>query len=243
MPRLIDVRQLLSDNGRGRFDYTRPPRILVWHHTAVFYPLDRCDHAEHLAHIHMIEAYHIRQGYGVFGYHGIAFGCGCAYWTGDVRGARSHVASRNHEATGFCFAGDLRGRRPTAEAIAAARLLRAIHVRSWGDPDDEPGHTDFALPQYPTSCPGAPRAPWIRDIAHPPKEDDMTDEQAKMLEEIRDRMRLTNGPYDNQLIKALLDAEAEAADARANVFRKHAATHAAFIAAERDAIAAGKPIA
>lgn len=169
MLELNDVQSRMADKGKGRYARAangNPTIGLAWHHTAVLYALDGATPEQEWAHIQTIEQYHIAQGWRTFGYHGIVFPSGRAYLTGDLDGARAHVASRNHELVGFCLAGRFDGDAvPSALQLAGARLLRRMFVTWYGQPRDEKGHTEWALPEYPTNCPGPRRAAWIRLIA------------------------------------------------------------------------------
>ncbi len=167
MPELIDWRAHMSDQGKGRGALpANNVTGIAWHHTAVFYPAPNLTPAMERAHIAMIDIFHVRQGYVLFGYHGIAFASGRAYLTGDLNGVRSHVAGGpNYRLIGFCVAGDYSHSSPPDEALRALALLRRrahqTRIHAW----QEKGHIDWALPEHPTSCPGAQRAAWIPRIA------------------------------------------------------------------------------
>ena len=107
---------------------------------------------EEIAHIRRIDAYHASLGWGGFGYHYAVMPSGRVYRTGS--GSRAHVASRNHELIGIAWVGDLSGRRPTAiEIAAAAEAVQDAWERA-GEELPIKGHRDWALPAYPTACPG-----------------------------------------------------------------------------------------
>lgn len=178
---MIDFRSRLKDRGAGRG--TRTATIgIAWHHTAAFYPAAKLTEADEVAHILMIEQYHISLGYGVFAYHGIAFASGRAYLTGNLDALRSHVASRNHELIGFVVAGDYSNSSPPPLALRALAEFRVLVTGRLGALPER-GHGDWALPQYATSCPGAQRALWIPKIAEagtdPPPPDQEEDDMLK----------------------------------------------------------------
>jgi len=154
----------MRDGGRGHDKRTATVGI-AWHHTATFYAAAKLTPADEWAHVQMIELYHINQGYVLFGYHGIAFASGRAYLTGDLDGRRSHVANRNHELIGFCVAGDYSNSHPPDDALRALKALRTLARNAYPTMLPEKGHTDWAVPTWPTSCPGARRAEWIPRIA------------------------------------------------------------------------------
>lgn len=105
------------------------------------------------AHIKNIDAYHISKGYGGYAYHMTAFPSGRAYQTGDLNGARAHVQNRNNELIGVVCIGDFSTTLPALPQQMALKecldyMLTAYPDRAIG------GHTEWALDDDPTSCPG-----------------------------------------------------------------------------------------
>jgi len=166
--RLIDMRHEVIDGGVGRYSRTDNGYVTIgraYHHTAVLWLRPDATEVEERNHVHVIDQYHHGKGWGGFGYNGIVFPSGRAYFCGDWDGARAHVSSRNHELDGICFAGIFVGREPTDAAIAGARLLRGLSVEAHGE-IPEAGHGAWALPQFPTGCPGDDYGEnWIPRIA------------------------------------------------------------------------------
>jgi len=110
---------------------------------------------EEIAHIKAIDAYHVRVGYGGFGYNGIGFASGRGYVVGDGKQQRAGIYRRNHEIENFCLAGDFSIKTvPLGLVLIAARWVKA----KWAQHGVElpvKGHMQWALPESPTSCPGA----------------------------------------------------------------------------------------
>lgn len=155
--RLIDMRWQMIDRGKGRYSRKANGYKTIgraWHHTAVMTMRGDATEAEERNHVKMIDRYHYDMGWGGFGYNGIIFPSGRAYWCGDWDGARAHVSSRNHELDGICFAGlFIGGAEPTDAALAGARILRDLSIDAHGELP-EAGHGTFALPDFPSACPG-----------------------------------------------------------------------------------------
>lgn len=108
---------------------------------------------EEIAHIRQIEAQHLAQGYGGFGYQAIAFASGRVYVAGDCMGARAHVAGRNGEIEGICMAGDYRVLRPAQPLIAGVARYYRARVNMLGVLTIK-GHREWATSGNETSCPG-----------------------------------------------------------------------------------------
>lgn len=108
---------------------------------------------EEIEHIRAIEAQHLAQDFGGFGYNAIAFASGRVYVAGRCMGARAHVAGRNGELEGICMAGDYRTLRPAQALIAAVARYYRARVNVLGVKPIE-GHRDWALPGNETTCPG-----------------------------------------------------------------------------------------
>ena len=164
---LIDARHNVTlPEGRYKTDPGAIIGIAIHHTVTLFFPKPDMTEAEERAHIQMIDRYHVSQGWGGFGYHTITFPSGRTYITGDLDGARAHVASRNGELIGCAFAGDHSTQQPTddayaggASAVAAVRAYVAFAGLVVGTvvasrPLPIAGHRTWALAAWPTSCPG-----------------------------------------------------------------------------------------
>ena len=130
---------------------------VAYHHTVTTVPPDAGE-AEERAHLRAIDAYHVRQGYGGFGYHLAVFPSGRTYLCGDLSGQRAHVAGRNHELLGVAAVLDATRQQPTPAQLAG--LGRAIRA-CWDYTGREvaaAGHGDWALPGWETGCPAGLRA-------------------------------------------------------------------------------------
>lgn len=124
--------------------------IALHHSVTTISPL--ASEEEERAHIRAIDAYHKGQGWGGFGYHYAVFPSARVYRTGV--GSRAHVASRNHELAGIVWIADLSNRLPNMyEIAAAAEAIVDVRKRTGKDVPFK-GHRFWALPEYPTSCPG-----------------------------------------------------------------------------------------
>jgi hypothetical protein len=112
--------------------------------------------ADERAVIAAIDRQHVAQGFGGFGYHGIVFPSGRAYFCGS--GQRAHVARRNHELRGWVFSGTFVSELPTPEAFDGMREALLAERAQFGDVPIQ-GHREWALPGEGTACPGiiAPR--------------------------------------------------------------------------------------
>ncbi len=130
---------------------------------------------QEIQHIVQIDDYHASQGWGGFGYHLASFPSGRLYLCGDLDGARAHVASRNHELRGVVFIGDFTSRDPGPAQLAAGAEAVALVRQAAGRPLALAGHRAWALPEYPTSCPGDRLAGRLSELEPTPEEDDMPD--------------------------------------------------------------------
>lgn len=124
---------------------------IALHHTVTTISPSATPQAE-LEHIRSIDSYHVSQGWYGFGYHYAVFPSGRIYRTGW--GCRAHVASRNHELIGIAWVGNLSSRRPSQIEIAAASIAVRDAWERIGANVTVKGHKDWALPAYPTACPG-----------------------------------------------------------------------------------------
>ena len=138
----------------GRFKINMPDVVgIAVHHSVTSEPAPSSEAWER-AHIRAIDAYHVKIGYGCFGYHIAAFESGRWYLCGDLDGARAHVASRNHELVGVVAIGNFVDGFPGAVQMnAIAEALR--YVRGfYGRPLIIKGHNDWATPGNGTACAG-----------------------------------------------------------------------------------------
>lgn len=96
----------------------------------------------------------VSQGWGGTPYHLVASPNGRCFYTLDLSCFGAHVAGRNDELVGVALMGNFMYAHPgDLQLCAAARGLLAI----WGWSGrllPFKGHREWALPQYPTSCPG-----------------------------------------------------------------------------------------
>lgn len=112
-----------------------------------------------LAHLRGIDNYHQSIGYGLFGYHMATFPSGRVYLCGALNGQRAHVARRNHELIGIVNIGDFSSKLPSEVQLRACaeaiKFTQATLVNNGGNPDVPiKGHTEWAVPDWPTACPG-----------------------------------------------------------------------------------------
>lgn len=172
---------------QGRYTVPVADRIgIAVHHTVtLFFPSPNMTEADERAHIRMIDAYHVSQGWGGFGYHAITFPGGRRYQTGAFDGARAHVASRNHELIGTAFAGNHATEPPTPAAMASTAQTIA-EIRDYAGVLPINGHRAWALPEYPTSCPGDALAARLAKLEEPPApEPQPTANDAKEADDMR----------------------------------------------------------
>lgn len=161
--RLVDV--------RARYRNVRPeldPRAVVGvsqHHDAVLYagqePGEHDSFGRELARLDAIYGHALRERYGCFPYHTVGFPSGRLFYTSDLGRWCAGVASRNHQLTAHCSAGLHMVAPPpigTQLTAAMATIAHWGHLRRMVAVD---GHRDFALPQYPTACPGDAHGLWV----------------------------------------------------------------------------------
>jgi len=158
----------MADGGRGWADIVNPRAIAIHHTAARFFPRPDPTPADELAHLRMIDAYHVSQGYGAFGYHLAVFPSTRAYWCGTLERARAHVKYRNHELIGVVAIGDFSADVPTSEhrraVVGAGNWIRDVTGRML--PIDS--HKRLADPRSPTACPGVwPWPPTDTQEVHP----------------------------------------------------------------------------
>ena len=153
-----DVRPLMADGGRGWCDILAPVAIAIHHSAARFFPRAAPTPADEIAHLRMIDVYHVSLGYGAFGYHVAVFPSTRAYWCGTLTRCRAHVKDRNHELIGVVAIGDYTLAPPSPSHIAAT-----AHAVSWirdnvGRMLPTAPHKQLAIAASPTACPGV--WPW-----------------------------------------------------------------------------------
>jgi hypothetical protein len=160
---ILDARAVVTNPaGRYQLDPARVIGIAI-HHTVTWagapdgYAPERAAEFEHISDI---DVYHRDKGWGGFGYHLVVFPSGNVYLCGDLTGARAHVASRNHELIGIALVGDFTNFPPGPRQFAGAIYAVAYVLDAYpGRPVR--GHRDWALPEYPTSCPGDTWRDWV----------------------------------------------------------------------------------
>jgi hypothetical protein len=171
---MIDARAYVT-NPQGRYKVPWSDVIGIAVHHSVsglqFFTAAEMTPEDELNHIRMIDTYHASQGWGGFGYHLAAFPSGRLYLCGDLDGARAHVASRNNVLKGIVFIGDFTARDPgPAQLQAGAEAVALVRVAA-GAPLPIAGHRTWALPAYPTSCPGDRLAARLNELESTPEED------------------------------------------------------------------------
>jgi hypothetical protein len=112
---------------------------------------------EMIAHIKAIDAFHVQQGYGGFGYNAIAFRDGTVCTVGRAAGQRAHVAFENWHLTGIVGAGDFSNSpMPVGMYLGMARFCAAVE-KEYGVTNIK-GHRQWvnlvAHPTWGTACPG-----------------------------------------------------------------------------------------
>lgn len=172
---VADVRSLMTDGGRGRYDLD-PARVtgIAIHHSVTFFPAVT-SRADEVHHLRMIDQYHASKGWGGFGYHLATFPSGRAYLCGSLTGARAHVASLNDRYVGLVLIGDFTSVGPGDTQIAAASEAVA-YIRGHYPRRPIGGHRDFALPAYPTACPGDTYQQWLARLNTPVQQEEDMDE-------------------------------------------------------------------
>jgi len=150
------------------------------HHTATLYLSPNATPTDEINQIAVIHEYHIRRGFGGFGYHGIAFPSGHAYLITPLDQWGANVANENNHIHGYAAAGTYTTVPPPAQLQAAlARLIAAGRRYLQRTVPDRP-HRHWGG----TACPGDPWAAWVPALAAlADKEEDMgmTPEQETRL--------------------------------------------------------------
>lgn len=129
---------------------------IVVHHAAFEYERGRACQS--------IFSYHSRKWpkYGRIGYHVVLqeeLDGGIGYHlVNPLRIQGANVLKRNHEVVGICCATNFTGLPPEKWYVALVEGLR--HLRRWYPNAPIVGHTDVALPEGRTSCPGPRWLEW-----------------------------------------------------------------------------------
>jgi len=169
----IDVRNRMTDGGVGRSPLDPAQVIGIAIHHSVTTSYTRASVEQEIDHLLSIDRYHSGQGWGGIGYHLAVFPSGRYYLCGSLDGARAHVAFRNHELIGIVLIGDFSTQPPPLLQLDAGAQAVAFVRRTYPDRPIK-GHRDWALPQYPTACPGGTYKSWLSYLNGPPaKEQDM----------------------------------------------------------------------
>lgn len=135
--------------------------------------------------VEAIERYHTEMlGWPGIGYHFAIGDDGTIFYIGDVAQARAHVWGRNDELVGFVLLGTYMHwakviEPPQAQIEGAARLILALR-RHYGRELAWKGHSEWALPQSPTACPGDTWPAWRGRIAraiHDIREAEMSEQE------------------------------------------------------------------
>ena len=176
---MIDVRQHITNGYSGRYplDPTAVIGIAIHHSVSGGHFYDELPDTQddEIFHLRVIDQYHVEQGWGGFGYHLAAFPSGRWYYCGDLTGARAHVASRNYELIGVVLIGDFSANVPPLLQMEAAREAVAFVRQTYPGRSIAP-HREWALPQYPTACPGDTYQEWVPFLEPlASEEDDMLD--------------------------------------------------------------------
>lgn len=180
----IDVRHFMTDRGVGRYALTPATVIgIAVHHSvsgSFFFVPPAETQDDEVVHLKAIDSWHAQLGWNGFGYHMAAFPSGRFYLCGSLAGARAHVASRNNELVGVVLIGDFTLSTPPAEQLYATAY--AINYIRQTYPSRRPrGHREWALPEYPTACPGNSFQSWLPGLDTVPQEDDMNEAEATAL--------------------------------------------------------------
>ncbi len=199
---LIDARSAVTQPGGWA---PLSPIDVAVHHTVTTAPSVFVTEGAEMEHIRAIDAYHVAQGFGGFGYHAIAFPSGRAYLCGDLNGARAHVLHRNQELRGVALAGTFTDSLPSAQQLAAARAAVAA-CRADAPTIPIRGHRQWALPDGATACPGNRFAEWVPGLA---EEDDMTPDDVRRIinEELAAAINAGKSYNHDTLIRAAGDDE------------------------------------
>lgn len=165
---LLDARnEVTNPHGYGE---NNPNHILgaAVHHSVSWYPQSYANATETLerAHIREIDALHVQEGYGGFGYHLTAFPSGRLYQCGDLLSQRAHVTGNNDKLLGIVAIGRFdagyqyppNDKQLAALASGIQYLQEAVFIgRTVSGGFDIHGHNDWATLLHngdPTACAG-----------------------------------------------------------------------------------------
>lgn len=164
---MIDFRDDIPSGRTGRYPLDPAAVIGIAIHHCVGHVDPAWAQAAEEQHLYVIDAQHIGQGFGGFGYHLAAFPSGRVYYCGDLGFARAHVASRNFELIGVALMGAFTAVPPPDAQLRAAAEAVAF-VRQAYPGVLVAGHRQWALPQFPTACPGDTFADWVPGLSSVP---------------------------------------------------------------------------
>lgn len=106
----------------------------------------------------------LSEGWGGPPYQLVASPNGRTFYLCDVGLFGAHVARRNHELLGVAFMGHLGGAWPRGPQLCAAGLALVAAWHLTGRLRPVRGHCEWALPMFPTVCPGSKWRFWQRDL-------------------------------------------------------------------------------
>jgi len=132
------------------------------HHTATLYLSPTATTADELNQIAVIHEYHIRRGFGGFGYHGIAFPSGRPYLVVPFDQWGANVADENNHIHGYAAAGTYTTvPPPLALQTALAHLIAAGRRYLKRTVPDKP-HRHWGG----TTCPGEQWRAWVPTLTN-----------------------------------------------------------------------------
>lgn len=152
---MIDARAYVTnpDGNAGNIPPSRRIGLAVHHSVSGQKIGEDATEAIELAHIRVIDQYHVSINFGGFGYHACVFPSGRAYQCGDLDSQRAHVAGRNHELLGVVLIGDFSDHLPGAKQQAGLGVVLNEFTAYLGREVPIKGHTDWALAGEPSGCP------------------------------------------------------------------------------------------
>ncbi len=152
---MIDARDKVTNPaGRFKIDPKRLIGIALHHSVSGDYLTHQSSEADEIGQLQAIDRYHVSEGFGGIGYHLAAFASGRVYQTGDLDGARAHVANRNQELIGIVAIGTFTDRLPDRPQINALFEAIAFVDAFVGRTLTVKGHRDWAVEGQGTLCPG-----------------------------------------------------------------------------------------
>src|SRR3990167_9493681 len=132
--------------------------VAVHHDGAIMEPGD-ADYSgstldEDLERLDIIYRVGLDNGWGGFPYNAVASPNGRTFYTCDIALFGAHVARRNDELVGMALMGNFVHRPPGQVQLCAAGL-GLVALWEWaGQLRDVRGHREWAVPDWPTACPG-----------------------------------------------------------------------------------------